>query len=134
MLEVLEAGRRKGRLIRQSVQQEYDGQGYYFAGDPLQPTYEEFGRMIGRGLSRDRIRVLSLPIFCCRCAAGLNQVVGWLRGRADSFNLDKMREASAGSWCCDLKTTHCDLGCVPHESLLIRVAETAQAYREAGWI
>ena len=57
-----------------------------------------------------------------------------LRGKADVFNTDKIREATASSWACSGAAAQRDLNIGPEFSLEERLAETAAWYRKEGWL
>lgn len=112
----------------------FDGQGYYFAVAPEFPTYAELGRMIARALGTGNALILPIAEVCAWLAAAGNQYVNLARGRTDSFNLDKMREAFAGDWTgCTLRLEQ-ELGFAPSCSLQTRLNETAEWYRANGWL
>jgi len=56
-----------------------------------------------------------------------------LRGQAWYFNLDKAREARAGSWTCSGDAAARDLGFAVTASLEERLKQTARWYLEHGW-
>jgi len=56
-----------------------------------------------------------------------------LRGQAWYFNLDKAREARAGSWTCSGTAAARDLGFAVTASLEERLKQTARWYLEHGW-
>ena len=47
---------------------------------------------------------------------------------------DKMAEALAGSWICSSAKARTHLGWYPAAALVERLHETAQWYRQAGWL
>ena len=57
-----------------------------------------------------------------------------LRGQAWYFNLDKAREARAGSWTCSGDAAARDLGFAVTASLEERLKQTARWYLERGWL
>ncbi len=108
------------------------GQGVYYVADDAQPTYAEFGRWVGRALDRD-VRVLHLPRGVGWFAAALSEAFGRLRDRPAVLNLDKFREARAGSWVCDASKAQRELDwrARPADE---RLRQTADWYREQGWL
>jgi nucleoside-diphosphate-sugar epimerase len=107
--------------------------GTYFLADEATPTYAELGRMMGRVLGRDP-RVIVMPPRAMYVAAGFNAVWGRLAGRPAALNLDKTREALAGSWTCNPARARRELGWQPGASLEQRLTETLAWCRRAGWI
>ena len=65
-----------------------------------QPTYAEWGRLIADSLGRRRFRSLPAPELLLWGAAGLADAWALIRRRRGIFNIDKVREATAGSWIC----------------------------------
>lgn len=128
------AAERGVRVSAEMSDDDYRGLGYYFACDPEPPTYGELGRIIGRALGRNRVLVLPLPAPIPWLVAATNQLVAGLRGRPDTFNIDKIREANAGSWIGTAETVREQLGFQPPRSLADRMTETAQWYIERGWL
>jgi len=110
------------------------GQGIYFASMDEHPDYAEFGRMLRVLLGRPFAPMLHLPAFAAYPIAGINQSVARLRGKPDSFNIDKIREATASSWACSGEAARRDLGLEMPKSMQQRLAETVAWYREAGWL
>ncbi|MDM4013970.1 NAD-dependent epimerase/dehydratase family protein [Roseiconus lacunae] len=107
--------------------------GVYFVTLPERPTYAELGHMIARSLGRQRARIIRLPMPVLRAIAGANQWISKLRHRPHILNLDKAREAAAGSWTCSAdklrKDTDLKFGC----SLQERLDQTSQWYRDHHW-
>src|SRR6185437_5029986 len=74
--------------------------GFYFLACEQDLDYGELGHMIGCAVGRRRVRVLRAPGWLGYCAASIGELVSRLRRRPSLFNVDKMREALAGSWTC----------------------------------
>ena len=110
------------------------GSGYYFAGDVQQPTYQQLGRMICAALGRRTVLLMQLPELLCWMAAGAAEGAARIQGHPHPFNLDKMRDATAPSWRCSVRSARGELGCLPAESLSGRLRETAHWYRQHGWL
>jgi nucleoside-diphosphate-sugar epimerase len=60
--------------------------------------------------------------------------LGRVRQRPGWVNSDKMAEALAGSWTCSSAKARGQLGWFPAATLAERLGETAQWYRQAGWL
>ena len=110
------------------------GCGVYFAADPVCPAYAELGRLIAGAVDRRRPLTLHVPEPFLWTAAAVNQLRMKWRGIAQPFNLDKVREATAGHWVCTPSTAHQDLGFQPRASLQERFADTIRWYRQQGWL
>lgn len=138
LLEILtcvaQRGRRMSPHCTAEIQPTGQTQGVYFAADPEQPTYLHLGRMIARALETRSLLVIpfSEP-FTWLTALG-NQLLHRARGRADSLNLDKIREALAGDWTASVLRLRDDLDFQPQRPLQSRLNETAQWYLAHGWI
>jgi len=108
--------------------------GYYFAACDEHPTYYQLGNLIGRALGRR----WTLPIPFARPVVWLVGAVGDLIGRTRGdqvvLNVDKAREATAGAWACSPQKAHDELGFSVRVPLANRLRQSAEWYREAGWL
>ncbi len=131
---IVQAALQGKRLEHEHSGENNFAQGYYFAATDDQPTYAELGRMIGRALGRRRVWVVRNLQAAAWCLAAMSE--GWarLRGQPTILNLDKVREASAGSWICSIDTAKRELGFAPLRTLAERLEQTAAWYRKAGWL
>ena len=109
------------------------GQGVYYVGDEFMPTYEEWGRLIARSLALESVRIVRLPEFVTWSVALGFQILGGLGMKAGVLNLDKAREAAAGSWICSSEKAKV-LGFSPGASLEERFRETSNWYLAQGWL
>jgi nucleoside-diphosphate-sugar epimerase len=107
-------------------------EGFYFVAGDQDPRYDELGRLIGEALGRRRVFMVPTPDWMGRCAGACSDVVSRLRGRPAIFNLDKMREASAGSWICSAERIHKELGFRVARPLCDRLRQTAEWYASHG--
>lgn len=110
------------------------GQGIYFAASEECPTYAELGPLIAIALGRDRVRVLRSPLTVAWPVAFFSEVFSRVRRKPSILNLDKVREAGAGSWTCSAEAMRRDLGFQVEASLPDRLRETAEWYRREGWL
>jgi len=108
--------------------------GYYFAACAEHPTYAELGRMIGTALGRRRVLVLFTPPVATWLTAAAAEALSRGSRRPFSFNFDKAREARAGSWLCSPQRAIDELGFSIAAPLADRLRQTAQWYRENGWL
>ncbi len=106
-------------------------QGYYFVAGDEQPTFTELGRMIANCLGRQSVRVLptSGPTLLW-LAASLAEIAARLRGSPYIFNFDKAREASAGNWTCSSAAIRGQLGFAPRATMVERLRQTSEWYRQ----
>ncbi len=108
--------------------------GYYYVADDVHPSFDELGRLIGRAVGREHIRVLHLPRLLNYGAAGACELFSRLCRRPGIFNLDKVREMLAGSWTCAADRIRAELGFVVTVPLEERLRETGDWYRQNGWL
>ncbi len=108
------------------------GSGRYFAGDPKFLTFAEIGNMIGKVLSKKRVVSVYSPNWLIWSFAAICELGSAVARRPFILNLDKAREATAGSWHCDVQKL-VDIGFQP-EPMMRRLAQTADWYRNEGWI
>ncbi len=107
--------------------------GTYYAAADERPLYAELGQWVAAAMGVRSPRVIRLPGLVTGVAAAASELVARLRDRPTILNLDKWREATAGSWVCDASRAKAELGlaCAPTAQ---RLAETAAAYRREGWL
>ncbi|MCA9168846.1 MAG: NAD-dependent epimerase/dehydratase family protein [Planctomycetales bacterium] len=132
LITLLRQIQQRGRTVRTNGSDR--GTGIYFAADPQHVSYAELGRMIARSLGQRRALILPIAEPLAWLVAAGNQGVNFLRGRSDSFNLDKMREAFAGDWIGATESLQSEFNFRPAKSLQARLDQTARWYREQGWV
>jgi len=110
------------------------GQGVYFLAAEEQPTYAQFGQAIATALGQKPPTLLRLPAPLLRLVGSTADAVAHLRRRPGWINRDKITEALAGSWTCSAAKARAHLGWSPAATLADRLQETAQWYRQAGWL
>ena len=131
---ILRAADRGARIAPYQGEDSADGRGYYFACDDQRVTYAQLGRLIGHAVGQRSVLIIHLPELLLWTAAAVSELVGRLRGRPEVFDLDKIREATAGSWLGCSEAAHRDLQFSPPKSLSQRLGETADWYREQQWL
>lgn len=136
---LIAAAMRGGRLMPKSDDAEHDdaeqlASGIYFAAADEAPTYADLGRMIGKALGRPWTLTPRVPAAVVWGVAGISDLAGRLRQRPHILNLDKAREATAGSWTCDASRLRIDTGFRPAVSLETRLRQTARWYFDEGWL
>jgi nucleoside-diphosphate-sugar epimerase len=97
-------------------------------------TLGEFSQMIGRAMGRRHTIVLPVPSPVTWSIAAVLELFSRLARRPVSLNLDKAREATAGSWTCSSGKAAAELGFQPAAPLQQRIEQTVQWYRDAKWI
>ncbi len=133
LVPALVAAARLGQCISTCPEQDQFA-GFYFVAAEEHPRYDQLGRMIAQALGRRRVLVLRVPGAVTWLAALGAESVARLRRRPQIFNLDKAREARAGSWTCDPSRAMEQLGWRPGAPLQQRLEQTIQWYREHGWL
>ncbi len=113
---------------------EGDAEGIYYAAADETPTYAELGRMIGDVFGRSHVLVLHNPKAAVWSIAAISEFVSRIRRKPHFLNLDKAREATAGSWACRCDHLRRDTGFQPAQSLQQRLSQTAQWYIGQGWL
>jgi len=110
-----------------------DDTGMYYVAADERPTYAELGAMIARAMGLPPPRVVRSPALATGVLAFFGEVVARIRDQPTMLNMDKWREATAGSWICDATKARGELGWTP-APLIERLGETGRAYREAGLV
>ncbi len=110
------------------------GQGVYFAGDEARPTFMELGHLLADAVGQEKLRVVPTPAGVTWGLAALAEVAARMRRRPSLWNIDKAREATAGSWTCDASKSREQLRMKMKMTLPERLAQTAQWYRNQGWL
>jgi nucleoside-diphosphate-sugar epimerase len=110
------------------------GQGIYFMAAEDNPTYAELGQAMATALGKKRAAVVHLPGSLVPLVGLCGDAIAWIRQRPGWVNSDKMTEALAGSWMCSSAKARTQLGWSPAAALAQRLYETAQWYRQAGWL
>ena len=110
------------------------GRGYYFVAYDEHPTYRELGRRLADALERRMLVVVPSPALMTWTVAAVSELLSRLRRRPGIFNLDKAREATAGSWSCSAEAARRELGFQPAATLDERLRQTALWYRQEGWL
>jgi len=128
------AARRGTRLEPNAEDGSSSPRGYYFAACDEHPTYAELGRMVAAALGRRRVLVLPTPKRTVWVVGAVAEVVSRIRRRPLYLNLDRAREAAAGSWRCSSQAAIDELGFSVAAPLADRLRQTAQWYRREGWL
>lgn len=118
----------EGRPINDSNRSD----GIYGAAAEQNPTYGDYGRMIGKAMGIQRVLVLpSLPMTIRVIGAG-SECFARVTGRAQIMNWDKTREALAGSWSCSPAKLQRELGFQTEHPMLRRLRQTVRWYVKNG--
>ncbi|NLX55314.1 MAG: NAD-dependent epimerase/dehydratase family protein [Planctomycetaceae bacterium] len=134
LVELLVRAAERGQRVVAADHNGVRGTGCYFACRDEYPDYFEFGRLLHQALGNPRTSYLHFPEPFPWLAGGIGELLGRLRGRPFSLNIDKIREAVAPSWACSCAAARRDLGFAPRQTLLEQLRQTAVWYREHGWL
>jgi len=111
-----------------------ESEGIYFAAADEVVSYAELGRIIGEVVGRPRAWVVHSPMAMVWTIVAMSELVARLRRRPNILNLDKAREASAGSWACSSQMLKHDTGFQPDKPLRQRLEQVARWYVQQGWL
>ena len=110
------------------------GQGIYFMSGQDNPAYAELGQAIAVALGKKHAAVVHVPRVFLQAVGLCNDAMARIRQRPCWLSSDKIAEALAGSWMCSSDKACTNLGWSPAATLAERLHETAQWYRQAGWL
>jgi nucleoside-diphosphate-sugar epimerase len=113
---------------------ESPGHGVYFMTAEDEPTYAELGQAMAAALGKRCATLVHVPRPLMRLLGLCGDAAGRIRRRPGWVNSDKTAEALAGSWTCSSVKARTQLGWAPAAPLAERLHETAQWYRQAGWL
>jgi nucleoside-diphosphate-sugar epimerase len=121
----------RGQRVRGDSDDGFTGR--YFAAADEMPTYAEIGQMVAEAFSAKRFRAHRIPLFLAAAIANTSQLGSYITRRPVVFGRDKLREASAGSWICSPRALR-ELGFQPAKPFAERLKQTADWYRQQGWV
>ena len=107
--------------------------GVYHIAEARIHTWEEMGRAVGRAVGRN-VRVLPVPAAMLAGLAAVSETAAGLVGRSSIFNRDKARELLAPGWLCETEAARAALNFEADIPLADGLRDTAQWYREQGWL
>lgn len=110
------------------------GKGIYFIAGDEQPTHMQLGAAIAAALDGGSPTIVQLPRLAMKMVGMCGDMTARLRRRPVWLSSDKIAEALAGSWTCSSTKAHEQLGWCGTAPLTDRLRETAQWYRQAGWL
>lgn len=105
----------------------------YFMGAAEPVTWTRFAEAAGKALGR-RVRLLRVPSALAWVAAWGSELASRWRGRPGIISRDKLREALAGDWVCDVTRAERELGFTASTPLEEALRRTVAWYRQAGWL
>lgn len=134
LVELLLRAAHDGETLAPAGSRDAGQSGYYFACDDREhPTYGQFGRRVAAALGR-RVVIWPLWRWVGRTVGGVSEEIARLTGSAAMLSRDKVREATAWSWACSAAKARTQLAFVPAQPLDFRLRQTAEWYRDHGWL
>lgn len=128
-LEIVAA---KGKALKHQSQDDH-GTGIYFAAAPESFSFADLGTAIGRAMGKRPWRIpVAFPLLWG--IAFFNELKGRLVGREQYLNVDKLKEATAGSWWCSSEKMKTELGFEPEVPIAERLKQIVTGYRALGWL
>lgn len=103
------------------------GDGIYFVESERRLSFGEFGAIAGSAMGKKVWRI-HVPHALIWIAATASQLALRPFGSIPSFNIDKAREATAGSWICSCEKAKSQLGFATGRPLEERIRETVACY------
>lgn len=134
LIELLVSAADRGQRLAADPSSADPGRGYYFACRPEYPDYFQFGRLLQRAIGCSGVLYLHFPEPFPWLIGGAHELWDRLRGVPTNLNVDKIREALAGSWACSCEAARRDLGFQPRQPLVEQLRATANWYRDQGWL
>jgi nucleoside-diphosphate-sugar epimerase len=110
------------------------GRGYYFITGEDHLPFSQLNRLIAQSVGRPRAWSMRLPLASIWAVATVTELMSRITRRPDYVNMDRARELTAGHWICSSEKAHRDLGFSSVIPLGQRIEETAQWYRDQGWM
>jgi nucleoside-diphosphate-sugar epimerase len=110
-----------------------DAHGIYFVEAEQRLKYGEIGLLVASALEKKVLR-LSVPHAAIWLVAGVGQTCLRPFGRTPALNVDKAREATAGSWICNCEKAHTQLDFATAKPLSERMRETIDWYAAHDWL
>ena len=125
------------RAIRLTIESgerlgESGSRGLYYVDAAEFLSFNELAQMIGRIFNRDNICVIQSPRWMTWAVGLFCEMAGQILRRPFVMNLDKAREANAGSWSCDASAIG-KLGFAA-DPIWNRLRQTAEWYTRQGWL
>jgi len=134
LVQALIAAAERGRRLVPGDDPATRGTGAYYVAADAALSYREIGDYAAAGLGITRFLSLPVPAVILRIVGFGGDCAAWITGRPPLIGLDKVREATAGSWLCSTAAARAELGFVPSQSLVDQFAATAAWYRNHGWL
>lgn len=107
--------------------------GVYHVAEPVAYGWEEMARMVGAALGK-RVSIPRIPGPLIVAAATASETILGLMGKSTIFNREKADELMVQGWLCETELARRDFGFEAHIPLQQGFNETANWYKQQGWL
>jgi nucleoside-diphosphate-sugar epimerase len=107
--------------------------GVYHVAEARSYEWAEMAHMVGSALGK-RVRVVRVPAGVLKTAAAAVETIAGLVGKSTIFNREKADELTVPGWLCETEAARRDFGFEAHIALQDGFNETANWYRQNGWL
>jgi dihydroflavonol-4-reductase len=108
-------------------------QGIYYAAASETPSFPQLAKLLADATQSSPPTVLRAPAAMTFLAGAVSELAARVGSRSAALNLDKAREATAGSWVCSAEKARSTLG-FRHRPLDEALCETGAWYKSEGWL
>lgn len=110
-----------------------DATGIVHAAEPAAYTWRTVAALVATAVGRNA-RIVPVPAALVSFAGAASEALARIGGRSTVFDREKARELLAPGWLCETDSAREKLGFVARTPLARGLADTAQWYRENGWL
>jgi len=107
--------------------------GVYHVAESRAYAWDEMARMVGRAVGR-KVIVPRVPGMVLKLAASVSETISGLLGKSTIFNREKADELMVPGWLCETDGARRDFGFEAAIPLQEGFNETADWYRQHGWL
>lgn len=119
-------------LIKRPGVQESFETFYATEGPPM--TFREMGTIVRQAIGFvGEPKTLKVPMPICQALGWINSGLAMVLNHRPLLNIDKIREARGGDWCCSGQRL-LDAGFIFQVSIEERIRQTAISYCQKGWL
>jgi len=121
------------RALLLGLEQDFKSGEIYNVADPVPRTWEEIGQKAAAYL-RVKPRVVRVPLWLVKVAAGLSEARARMTGQPSPVNLSKYRDMEKLSWIADVSKIKKDFGFETIWDFEKALKETLDWYQKNGWL
>lgn len=107
--------------------------GVYHVAEPRAYSWVEVARLVAKAVGRPA-RLIPVPAVLLTVAGAVSELAGRMMGKPSIFSRDKARELLAPGWLCETEGAKQAFGFEAEIPLEAGFAQTAQWYKEHGWL